>query len=74
MFGTSAKPCAALKDDDTGLASINRRIRGHIAADHHTDQRDVRQIRGQAVQYLARDGPFAQVEVFGRPTLLVMPQ
>jgi hypothetical protein len=64
----------ASRNDDTGLASIDRRIRGHIAADHDIDQPDVRQISGQEVQYFARDGPFAPVEVFGRSTLLVTPQ
>jgi hypothetical protein len=58
-------PCLAIRspevsrNDDTGLANIDRRIRGHIAADHDIDQPDVRQICGQEVQYLVRDGPFA---------------
>ena len=57
-------PCLAIRsrevsrNDDTGLASIDRRIRGHIAADHDIDQTDLRQICDQEVQYLARDGPF----------------
>jgi hypothetical protein len=62
------------REDDTGLASLDRRIRSHIAAAHDIDQPDVWQICGQEVQYLARDGPFATVEVFGRSTLLVTPQ
>jgi hypothetical protein len=62
------------RNDDTGLASIDRCIRGHIAADRDIDQPDVRQICGQEMQYLARDGPFVPVEVFGRSTLLVTPQ
>src|ERR1700761_5623743 len=72
-------PCLAVRsreasrNDDTGLASIDRRIRGHIAADHDIDQTDVRQICGQEVPYLARNGPFAPVEVFGRSTLLLTP-
>ena len=45
------------RNDDTGLASIDRRIRGHVAPDHDIDQPDVQQICGQEVQYLARDGP-----------------
>jgi hypothetical protein len=49
--------------NDTRLASIDRRIRSPIAADHHIDQSDVRKICGEEKQYLARDGPFAPVEV-----------
>ena len=76
----ASDPCLAIRsrevsrNDDTGLASIGRRIRSHIAADHDIDQPDVRQIHGQEVRYLARDGPFAPVEVFGRSTLLVTPE
>jgi hypothetical protein len=32
------------RNDDTGLASIDRRIRSHIAADHDIDQPDIGQI------------------------------
>jgi hypothetical protein len=70
-------PCLAIRsrevsrNDDTRLASIDRRIRSHIAADHDIDQTDVRQICGQGMQYLARDGPFGPVEVFDGSTLLV---
>jgi hypothetical protein len=76
----ASDPCLAIRssevsrNDDAGLASIDRRIRGHIAAGHDIDQPDVRQISGQEVQYLARDGPFAPVGVFGRSTLLLTPQ
>jgi hypothetical protein len=55
-------------------ASNDRRFRNNIAADHDIDPPDVRQICGQEVRYLARDGPFASVEVFGRSTLLVTPE
>ena len=68
----ASDPCLATRssevsrNDDAGLASIDRRIRGHIAANHDIDQPDVWQISGQEVQYLARDG-------LSRSALLVTP-
>jgi hypothetical protein len=59
------------ENDDTGLANIDRRIRGHIAADHDIDQANVRQICDQEVQIF---GAGRTIRAFGRPTLLVMPQ
>ena len=74
----SIGPCLAIRsrevsrNDDTGLASIDRRIRGQTAADHDVDQSDVQQIWSRSAIFCARRA-ICPVEVFGRSALSVTP-